>query len=127
MILVRAVRTQKHVLHVSKSTLNIFNSLDSLFHVGSKNLAQSARADCAFRPSGIVAFPQFQFSLTRIFVVTLPKVSNLILKAHNFQLPTKRRPPLSQTHYRTKRHPETHNFNCSRGNFPNSESRFSRV
>ena len=42
--------------------------------------------------------------------MVLPKVSNLILKVHNFQLPTKRRPPPSQTHYQTKRHPGTHNL-----------------
>ena len=72
-------------------------------------------------------------SLTWIFCVGPPKVSNIILKVHDFQLPTKRKhPPLLNQHW-TKWHSGTRsgfhltNFDCSRGTLPNSESDFSEV
>ena len=90
-------------------------------------ISQSARADGVPRPSGIVEIPPVQTLLTRIFSDALPMISNLILIVHNFQLPTKRQSSRLQTHYGSKRRPRAPNFNCKRGNFPNSEYGFSRV
>ena len=65
---------------------------------------------------------------TWIFCVWPPKVSNIILKVHNFQLPTKRQSPPLQNHHQTKRRSKTRsgfhltNFDCYRGALPDFES-----
>ena len=96
---------------VQKRWLDLTKSQDSRRSVCCL-ISQSARADGMLRPSDFVEFPPVSTLLTRIFSEVLPMISNFILKVHNFQLPTKRQSPRLQTHYGSKRHPRTPNFNC---------------
>ena len=92
--------------HVSKSRFDFTKSRETRRIVYCR-VKQSARADGVLRPSGFIKISPVSTLLTRIFSRCLPKVSNLILKVHNFQLPTKRQSPRLQTHYGSKRRPRT--------------------
>ena len=93
-------------------------------------LAQSARADVPNRSGGFkILKPRTSF-LTRIFCVRLLKVVNIILKVHDFQLPTKRRPPPLLVRFGSKwcsgtpPGPDLKYFRHSRDDLSDSESGF---